>query len=149
MGKPPCPDFRAITANFFCVSKFIVFFFGTNIFFQVTQRCHYFSTRRGDQSYFHVNGHMESYSNTSVYVYKQKVLKITEISYMLLIYKSSKQMSRSMTKPTKWRATSKDSDQPEHLPSLIRVFAVRVKKPWALSYPLSASKDSDQTGWLK
>ena len=33
-------------------------------------------------------------------------------------------------------ATSKDSDQPSHLPSLIRVFAVCVKKPWVLSYPL-------------
>ena len=27
-------------------------------------------------------------------------------------------------------------------------FAVRMKKPWALSYPLSASEDSDQTGWM-
>ena len=29
---------------------------------------------------------------------------------------------------------------------LIRVFAVRVKKAWVISYPLSASEDSDQTG---
>ena len=35
-------------------------------------------------------------------------------------------------------APSKDSDQPGHLPSLIRVFAVRLKKPRVLSYPLSA-----------
>ena len=51
---------------------------------------------------------------------------------------------------------SEYSDQPGHLPSLIRVFAVRMKKPWFLSYPLSAqwrlwsdwasSEDSDQTG---
>ena len=43
---------------------------------------------------------------------------------------------------------SEDSDQSGHPPSLIRVFAVRIKKPWALSYPLSAcgSEDSDQTG---
>ena len=33
---------------------------------------------------------------------------------------------------------SEDSDQPGHLPNLIRVFAVRVKKAWVLSYPLSA-----------
>ena len=33
---------------------------------------------------------------------------------------------------------SEDSDQPWHLPSLIRVFAVRMKKAWVLSYPLSA-----------
>ena len=35
-------------------------------------------------------------------------------------------------------APSKDSDQPGHPPSLIRVFAVRMKKAWVLSYPLSA-----------
>ena len=35
-------------------------------------------------------------------------------------------------------APSKDSEGPEHLPSLIRVFAVRMKKHWVLGYPLSA-----------
>ena len=43
-------------------------------------------------------------------------------------------------------APSEDSDQPGHPPSLIRVFAFRMKKPWALSYPLSAQRRSDQTG---
>ena len=33
---------------------------------------------------------------------------------------------------------SEDSDQPGHPPNLIRVFAVRMKKPWVLSYLLSA-----------
>ena len=33
---------------------------------------------------------------------------------------------------------SEDSDQPGHPPSLIRVFAVRMKKAWVLSYLLSA-----------
>ena len=37
-------------------------------------------------------------------------------------------------------APSKDSDQPGHLPSLIRVFAVRMKKSWSLSYPLNAQQ---------
>ena len=37
-------------------------------------------------------------------------------------------------------APSEDSDQPGHPPSLIRVFAVRVKKAWVLSYPLSAQR---------
>ena len=32
---------------------------------------------------------------------------------------------------------NKDSDQPGHLPSLNRVFAVCMKKAWVLSYPLS------------
>ena len=37
-------------------------------------------------------------------------------------------------------ALSGDSDQPGHPPSLIRVFAVRMKKAWVLSYPLSAQR---------
>ena len=37
-------------------------------------------------------------------------------------------------------APSEDSDQPGHLPSLIRVFAVRMKKAWVLSYQLSAKR---------
>ena len=35
-------------------------------------------------------------------------------------------------------ASSEDSDQPGHQPSLIRVFTVHMKKHWVLSYPLSA-----------
>ena len=37
-------------------------------------------------------------------------------------------------------APSEDSDQPGHPLSLIRVFAVRMKKGWVLSYPLSAQR---------
>ena len=37
-------------------------------------------------------------------------------------------------------APSEDSVQPGHPPSLIRVFAVRMKKAWVLSYPLSAQR---------
>ena len=37
-------------------------------------------------------------------------------------------------------APSEDSDQPGHPPSLIRVFAVRMKKPWVLSCPLNAQR---------
>ena len=59
------------------------------------------------------------------------------------------EVSRNMTKPTKWvcaqrrlrsASPSEDSDQPGHLPSLIRVFAVRMKKAWVLSYALSAQR---------
>ena len=35
---------------------------------------------------------------------------------------------------------SEDSDQPGHPTSLIRVFAVCMKKAWALSYPLSTQR---------
>ena len=38
------------------------------------------------------------------------------------------------------RASSEESDQPGRPPSLIRVFAVHMKKAWALSYPLSAQR---------
>ena len=37
-------------------------------------------------------------------------------------------------------APCEDSDQPGHLPSLIRVFAVRMNKSWVLSYLLSAHR---------
>ena len=37
-------------------------------------------------------------------------------------------------------APSEDSDQTGHLPSLIRVFPVWMKKAWFLSYPLSAQQ---------
>ena len=47
-------------------------------------------------------------------------------------------MSRCTTKPTKLRVPSKDADQPGHLPSLIRVFTVHMKKHWALNYIMSA-----------
>ena len=35
---------------------------------------------------------------------------------------------------------TKDSEQPGHPPSLTGVFTVRMKKPWVLSYPLSAQR---------
>ena len=35
---------------------------------------------------------------------------------------------------------SEDLDQPGHLPSLISVFAVRMKKDWVLNHPLSAQR---------
>ena len=54
-----------------------------------------------------------------------------------------------MTKPTKWCVPSEDSDQPGHAPSLIRVFAVRMKKAWVHSYPLSTQQRLiNQTGWM-
>ena len=37
-------------------------------------------------------------------------------------------------------APSEDSDQPEHPPSLIRIFAVRMNIPWVLSYPFSTQR---------
>ena len=48
-------------------------------------------------------------------------------------------MSQRMTIPAKWHV-SPAKDQPGHLPSLIRVFTVRMKKAWVLRYPLSAQR---------
>ena len=56
------------------------------------------------------------------------------------------QMSHLMTKPIKLHVCPVKTDQPGHLPSLIRVFAVCMKKAWVLSYSSSASEDSDQPG---
>ena len=46
-------------------------------------------------------------------------------------------------------APSENSDQPGHPLSLIRVFAVRMKKPWVLSYTLSSQRRlwSDWADW--
>ena len=50
-------------------------------------------------------------------------------------------MSCLMTKPTEWPGTRrKESDQPGHPPSLIRVFAVRMTTSWVLSFPLSTQQ---------
>ena len=57
-----------------------------------------------------------------------------------------RQRSQSLIWAATWQnqqrvcARSEDSDQSGHPPSLIRVFAVRMKKHWALSYPLSAQR---------
>ena len=37
-------------------------------------------------------------------------------------------------------APCEDSDQPGHPPNLIRAFVVRMKKPWVLTYALSAQR---------
>ena len=44
-------------------------------------------------------------------------------------------------------APNEDSDQPGHPPSLIRVFAIRMKKAWVLSYLFNAQRRL-QTGRL-
>ena len=58
-------------------------------------------------------------------------------------------MSRITTKPTKWHVCPAKtqislgicpSSQPGHPPSLIRVFAVRIKKTWVLTYTLSIQR---------
>ena len=61
-----------------------------------------------------------------------------------MVWWSTIRMSRDMKKKKKKKksecAPSEVSDQLGHPPSLIRVFAVRMKKPWVLSYHLSAQR---------
>ena len=47
-------------------------------------------------------------------------------------------MGRLLTKPTKWVWAQRRLRSAWASARLIRVFAVHMKKPWALSYPLSA-----------
>ena len=75
---------------------------------------------------------MNEYSSTLTPVKKRELtshLPIIDIN-----------MSREMTKPTNSCAPREDSGQPGHPPSLFRDFAVRMKKAWVLSYPLSAHR---------
>ena len=43
-------------------------------------------------------------------------------------------------KTNKWHVRPAKTDLPGYPPSLIRVFTVRMKKDWVLSYPLSAQR---------
>ena len=58
-------------------------------------------------------------------------------------------LSRHMTKPKKKMtcAPSEDSDQPGHPPSLIRVFAVGMKKHWPLATYWAHRKTLIRLGW--
>ena len=82
---------------------------------------------------------------------KKKLYMVEKIQIIAcLMVNRSLSSPTSCKRPIKWAATwqnqqngcasSEDSDQPGHPPSLIRVFAVRMKKHWALSYPLSAQR---------
>ena len=73
----------------------------------------------------------------------------SKIAPKILIVQKSVSLENRMSKTSfepwhdktnKVTALSEDWDQPGHLPSLIRVFAVRMKKAWVLSYPLSAQR---------
>ena len=56
-------------------------------------------------------------------------------SSLYMLYKPHRDKTNKMV-----CAPSEDSDQPGHPHSLIRVFAVRLKTAWVLSYPLSAQR---------
>ena len=69
----------------------------------------------------------------SVLYNAENVLKIQR-TFLLKAYEQPCGKTNKMSvRPAK-------TDQPGHLPNLIRVFAVRMKKAWVLSYPLSAQR---------
>ena len=101
----------------------------------------------------HLEWHDDFFKNLSFLPYfKQKLESDTDFDLkrtsLILVYGLvvdfdaviNHDVSRSMTKPTKRCAPCENSYQPGHLPSLIRVFAVCMKKPRVLSYPVSAQQ---------
>ena len=78
---------------------------------------------------FYYNIHVKSNDIHVCFWFLQRSILILNIS--LQEKKVTNKMSCNMTKPTKWYV---------HPPSLIRVFAVRMKKAWGLSYQLSAQQ---------
>ena len=75
-----------------------------------------------------------------LYASDQRICSSHDEAHILkrgILWKYRQPMKRLMTKINKMAcAPSEDSDQPGHPPSLIRVFTVRMKKAWVLSYPL-------------
>ena len=69
----------------------------------------------------------------------ENIHKKKEPALLLHIYIASKKERKKEKQTNKMAcAPSEASDQPGHPPSLIRVFAARMKKAWVLTYPLSA-----------
>ena len=83
--------------------------------------------------------HLKSLGSTSVFLATEDLPRVhcsetafrTFLLYSSLLYEPPYDQTNKMTS-----APNEDSDQPGHPPSLIRVFAVRMKKHWVLSYPL-------------
>ena len=58
-------------------------------------------------------------------------------------------VSQRQKKDFQTRAPKKDSSQPVHPHTLIRVFAVRIKTPCILDYQTAPNEDSDQTAQMR
>ena len=67
--------------------------------------------------------------------YYHKMQKLRHLIAVIFLYEPPHNKTNKMA-----CAPSEDSAQPGHLPSLIRVFAVRMKKAWVISYPSSAQR---------
>ena len=75
-----------------------------------------------------------------------KLSLVINISCVICLLPQDRSCSKYQIWAATWQyqqsdcAPSENSDQPGHPPSLIRVFAVRMKKAWVLSYPLGAQR---------
>ena len=77
----------------------------------------------------------------SVSVQMLRIITVIEYWWIRMTFEPPHEKTNKMT-----FAPSEDSDQPGHPPSLIRVFAVHMKKHWALGYLLSVLRRLCQTG---
>ena len=70
--------------------------------------------------------------------------------YLYIFFHCERWMSWCIANPTKKScAPSEYSDKPGHLPNLIRVITVRMKKHWVLIVtPWAHNEDSGHTGWM-
>ena len=82
---------------------------------------------------------VKNYFSAKATVYKNK-LNVTMGNHTGLATTSNETRHEKKQNNNNGWAPSEDSDQPGHPPSLIRVFAVRLKKAWVLSYPFSAQR---------
>ena len=97
---------------------------------------------------------LEKFSyNANEWIPTQKNLSdIVEYALIMLWREKEEQITNEprhdKTDKMSVRPPSEDSDQPGHPPSLIRVFAVRMKNAWSLATHWVHCEDSGQTGWM-
>ena len=74
----------------------------------------------------------------SLHLEKRELVALLTVYFYVHIFWVHVLFGPRHDKTNKMSARPAKTDQPGHLSSLISVFAVRTKKPWVLSYPLSA-----------
>ena len=101
--------------------------------------------------------HLECQAKIDQFAWLVRMIRVLQSTHMIMLVLSCSNsviciciLYVHVAERKRWAATwqnqqsecapSKDSDQPGHPPSLIRVFAVYMKKAWVLSYPLSAQR---------
>ena len=91
--------------------------------------------------------------NANEWILTQKSLSDIVESALIMLWREKEQQITNEPRHDKTdkmsvRPPSEDTDQPGHPPSLIRVFAVRMKNAWSLATHWLHCEDSGQTGWM-